>query len=257
MFGALSNLTPTSTMQHPPKTATVCAVIALLLLAGQGLAIRHLVATPYSWDGPLPGLSTLHMPGDVDEAAPWMMLLKALPRRAPDPALLALERQAAATADSVGTAYATLWNALSSAQQAQIRRPSTALVDPLFPGINGDTLSLLDYAIAALMPVQDRTGTVPAPSASGAWQTLDLPMPQTIFWGITRLARTPAPPLHRTQRQLLNLCLQQCAAQVIAYQTVRIDVWKYLKMPRIDLRAQKFPFPAPQELRAVRRLGTP
>ena len=231
------------------------ATVALLLLAAQGAALRTLATAPYSWSNPGPGRSVGLLPPDVERAAPWTAVLEATQKRKADGDLADLAREGAARAGAVGRAYTAMLAVLTPAQRAAIEHERTDLIDPLFPGMNGDTHPLADFCLAAL----DAPDTAPFSSpedASGPSTPVpaDLPMPQVIVWGITRLARTPGPEaLSDAQKSALAPLVEDAAARAEAWQRNRAALASRLGLPPLESPEPIVSMPAPQELRRVQQ----
>lgn len=236
---------------------TIWATIALLLLAAQGAALRALAEAPYSFSNPGPGRSVGLLPPEVERAAPWSDIVQTLEKRQPNADLGALAREAAGHSDAVLRAYAHLLAVLTPSQRAAIERPRTDLVDPLFPGMNGDTRPLADFCLAAL----GAPNTPPPPSTEASdrdtGDAADTPMPQVILWGITRLALCPGPDaLTPEQKTTLAPLVAEAAAQAEAWHRSRAALAQKLGMPPLEAPRPIVALPAPQALHQVRKALT-
>lgn len=235
------------------STAT-CLVVLLLLLNPLGLMTRRLGAAEYSWVGPLPDVPSLVcLPEGGESCGSWMTLLERLPACHPSTRARTLLREAAVACDGIGGTYVTLLDTLDATQRQALLRAQPDLVDPFFPGINGDTHPLIDYCASALSVGGVEALPLEPSLAARSWPRQALPMPQELFWGLTRLAQGIDGRLAPEQRSHLLGGLQALATATMQYQRLRVALWYELRLEPLEPRFQLFAFPASQELLAVRR----
>ena len=215
-------------------------------------------AADYSWVGPLPDVPSLvGQPAGAEAVGPWSAIVEKLAQHPGDARLRVLALEARTTVDAVGGGYARLLDALTAEQQRALARPQPDLVDPFFPGINGDTHPLIDYCASAL--ADGGVQAIPADSrpGGGTWTERALPMPQAMFWGITRLALGIDGSLAPEQKGRLLGLLHSLAESTVEYHRHRVALWQHLDLPPQEPRPQVFAFPAAQELLGVRRALAP
>lgn len=249
------------------RALLICTFICLGVLALEGLWMRRMM------DDPLTGWligdnQNVLMPWaprmSPETAGPWTELLKALPSKAGGQ-VREIARRGTAVVQAVRDGYRGLLEPLTLEQRAALLRPSTDLVDPLYPGIDADPQRVFFYCVGALRARADGSDSVGAlrARADGAVVaaapyppvTEDVPyMPEALFWRLGRLARDPGHPLTPDQAAAILERIRALGDAVYAYDTLRADLWTACGLPpRIPARdgPPPFPFPPPRELRAV------
>lgn len=239
-----------------PPTSVV-AVLALVLLSLQGLALRHLITVPYNWVVPHIKERAHFMPRGAEEAPDWPTVLQFLSERRPDARLLSLLETGRRSADSVRLSYVSILDVLTPEQRTAVEEPQSDLVDPLFPGIDGNTRPLVDYCIVSLGEEIEGPSSRRNTEKPGA-ETSDPPMPETVLWGLTRLSLLGGRvPLSTEQKGELVARLRETIKRVRAYHAARVSVSEFLALPPVHSELRAVNFPTPQELRRVaRELGT-
>lgn len=237
------------------RAAQIGVLIALVVLALEGLELRRLTAEPYLWTGPRRTAQQRPRPAvsrEAEAAGPWPRLLEELAKRPTTPALATVAAEGRAAVDGVGNAYLVLLEILTPEQRQALLRPSADLVDPLAPGITADHHPLYEFCVLALSSGAV-TPAAEAPTPNGAWAKVDLPMPQHVFWGLTRAAVGSDSTLTPAQKGSLLAALELLSTRTRAYHDLRATLWTRLGLPLKgpERVAPPFPYPTAQELTKV------
>ena len=236
------------------RAVLVCAFICLGLLALEGAWMRRMMADPLT--GWLIGDNqNVLMPWaprmSPETAGTWKELLAALPSQ-PGAKARPLLGRGTAVVKAVRDGYRGLLEPLTPEQRGALLRPSTDLVDPLYPGIDSDPQRVFFYCIGAL---RERSEGAEGGVSPGPPVTDDVPtMPEALFWRLARLARDPAHPLTPAQAAAVLERIRALGDAVYDYDTLRAELWVACGLPpRMPARdgPPPFPFPPPRELHMV------